>query len=122
MLEKCLGKITPKSFTYEKYNLLMCNFRGKDNALMPNWKYLPVGYHGRSSSIVISGTPVRRPVGQTRPNDAEPPIFDKCKLLDFELETAFFVGKSNPLGTPVSVEEVDQHIFGMVWVFVFITT
>nr|CAH0105034.1 unnamed protein product [Daphnia galeata] len=89
-------------------------FRGKDNALMPNWKYLPVGYHGRSSSIVISGTPVRRPVGQTRPNDAEPPIFDKCKLLDFELETAFFVGKSNPLGTPVSVEEADQHIFGMV--------
>ncbi len=92
----------------------MCNFRDKDNALMPNWKYLPVGYHGHLFDVPL----VRR----DRSNDAEPPIFDKCKLLDFELETAFFVGKSNPLGTPVSVEEVDQHIFGMVWVFVFITT
>ncbi|XP_057370834.1 fumarylacetoacetase-like [Daphnia carinata] len=89
-------------------------FRGKDNALMPNWKYLPVGYHGRSSSIVISGTPIRRPIGQTRPNDAEPPVFDKCKLLDFELETAFFVGKSNSLGSPVPVAEAENHIFGMV--------
>ena len=95
--------------------IIMFNSRGKDNALMPNWKYLPVGYHGRSSSIVVSGTPVRRPIGQTRPNDAEPPVFDKCKLLDFELETAFFVGKSNPLGSPVSMTEADQHIFGMVW-------
>ena len=81
---------------------------------MPNWKYLPVGYHGRSSSIVVSGTSVRRPIGQTRPNDAEPPVFDKCKLLDFELETAFFVGKPNTLGSPISMENADQHIFGMV--------
>merc|ERR1712179_409687 len=66
-------------------------FRGKENALMPNWKHLPVGYHGRSSSVVVSGTPIKRPVGQTRPNDTEPPVFGKCKLLDFELETAFFL-------------------------------
>lgn len=89
-------------------------FRGKDNALMPNWKWLPVGYHGRSSSIVISGTPIRRPIGQTQPNEKESPIFDKCKLLDFELETAFFIGKGNSLGSPVSVQEADRHIFGMV--------
>lgn len=89
-------------------------FRGKANALMPNWKWLPVGYHGRSSSIVVSGTPIRRPIGQTQPNDAEPPIFDKCKLLDFELETAFFIGKGNSLGEPVSVQQAERHIFGMV--------
>jgi len=89
-------------------------FRGKENALMPNWKHLPVGYHGRASSIVVSGTPIKRPVGQTRPNDAEPPVFGPCKLLDFELETAFFVGKGNELGDSVSVENADKHIFGMV--------
>jgi len=89
-------------------------FRGKDNALMPNWKHLPVGYHGRSSSVVVSGTPIRRPVGQTRPNDAEPPVFDKCKLLDFELETAFFVGTANQLGDSVPIENAQDHIFGMV--------
>jgi len=75
---------------------------------------LPVGYHGRSSSIVVSGTPIRRPIGQQQPNDAEPPIFDKCKLLDFELETAFFIGKGNSLGEPVSVQQAERHIFGMV--------
>ncbi len=67
-------------------------FRGKDKALMPNWRHLPVGYHGRASSVVISGTKVRRPNGQTRPADDAPPKFGPCKLLDFELEAAFFVG------------------------------
>ena len=89
-------------------------FRGKENALMPNWKHLPVGYHGRSSSVVISGTPVRRPVGQTRPDDSQPPIFGPCKLLDFELETAFFVGPGNKLSEPISIEQAHEHIFGMV--------
>jgi len=89
-------------------------FRGKENALMPNWKHLPVGYHGRSSSVVISGTPVRRPVGQTRPDDSQPPIFGPCKLLDFELETAFFVGPGNKLGEPIPIEQAHGHIFGMV--------
>ncbi|KAI6657883.1 Fumarylacetoacetate hydrolase domain-containing protein 2A [Oopsacas minuta] len=73
-------------------------FRGPDNALMPNWLHLPVGYHGRSSSVVISGTPIRRPQGQTKPNEAEPPVFGPCKLMDFELEMAFFVGPGNNQG------------------------
>merc|ERR1711970_1588123 len=73
-------------------NLSFVAGRGKDNALMPNWKHLPVGYHGRASSVVVSGTPVRRPNGQTRPVDTEPPKFGPCRLMDFELEMAFFVG------------------------------
>lgn len=89
-------------------------FRGKDNALMPNWKHLPVGYHGRASSIVVSGTPIKRPLGQTRPDDAQPPVFGPSKLMDFELEMAFFVGPSNQLGEPVAIENAQDHIFGMV--------
>ncbi|XP_068415128.1 fumarylacetoacetase isoform X2 [Eschrichtius robustus] len=61
-------------------------FRGTENALMPNWLHLPVGYHGRASSIVVSGTPIRRPMGQMRPDDSKPPVYGACKLLDFELE------------------------------------
>ncbi|CAF0754411.1 unnamed protein product [Brachionus calyciflorus] len=89
-------------------------FRGKENALMPNWLHLPVGYHGRASSVVISGTPVRRPVGQMQPDDTKPPVFGPCKLLDFELEMAFFVGPGNELGQPIPIEKAHEHIFGMV--------
>ncbi|RNA26932.1 fumarylacetoacetase [Brachionus plicatilis] len=89
-------------------------FRGKENALMPNWLHLPVGYHGRASSVVVSGTPVRRPVGQMRPDDTKPPVFGPCKLLDFELEMAFFVGPGNELGQHIPVEKAHEHIFGMV--------
>lgn len=90
-------------------------FRGKENALMPNWKYLPVGYHGRSSSVVVSGTPIRRPRGQTQPTDNEPPVFGPCKLMDFELEMAFFLGGPlNALGDPIPIEKTDEHIFGCV--------
>lgn len=89
-------------------------FRGKDNALMPNWLHLPVGYHGRASSVVVSGTPVRRPLGQSQPDDTKPPVFGPCKLLDFELEMAFFVGPGNNLGEPIPVEKAHEHIFGMV--------
>ncbi|XP_037091463.1 fumarylacetoacetase-like [Pollicipes pollicipes] len=89
-------------------------FRGKENALMPNWKYLPVGYHGRASSVVVSGTPVRRPLGQTRPADDQPPTFGPCRLMDFELEMAFFFGGAgNALGDPVPIERAHEHIFGM---------
>ncbi|XP_078329776.1 fumarylacetoacetase-like [Crassostrea virginica] len=91
-----------------------CMFRGPDNALMPNWTHLPVGYHGRASSIVISGTPIRRPNGQTRPDESQPPVFGPCKLFDFELEMAFFVGPGNKLGEPISIEKAEEHIFGMV--------
>ncbi|KAK3751864.1 hypothetical protein QZH41_009675 [Actinostola sp. cb2023] len=89
-------------------------FRGKDNALMPNWKHLPVGYHGRASSVVISGTSVRRPSGQTRSDDTKPPVFGPCRLLDFEMEMAFFVGPGNNLGEPISASQAQDHIFGMV--------
>lgn len=90
-------------------------FRGKDNALMPNWKHLPVGYHGRASSVVVSGTPIRRPYGQTVAVDGADPTFGPCKLLDIELEVAFFVGgPENPLGERIDVNESYKRIFGFV--------
>lgn len=92
--------------------------RGADNALQPNWTHLPVGYHGRSSSVVVSGTEVTRPQGQVQINREAPKEGSKhspCRLLDFELEMAFFVGgKANPLGKPLTMAEADEHIFGVV--------
>ncbi|KAM5206579.1 fumarylacetoacetase isoform 2-T2 [Hipposideros larvatus] len=89
-------------------------FRGKENALMPNWLHLPVGYHGRASSVVVSGTPIRRPMGQMRPDDSKPPVFGASKLLDVELEMAFFVGPGNKFGEPIPISKAPEHIFGMV--------
>ena len=89
-------------------------FRGKDNALQPNWLHLPVGYHGRASSVVVSGTPVHRPMGQTKADDAEMPSFGPCRLMDFELEMGFFVSQGNDLGSSISIREAEDHIFGMV--------
>ena len=89
-------------------------FRGKENALMPNWTHLPVGYHGRASSVVLSGTKVRRPVGQTKPKDANAPVFGPSKQLDFELEMGLLIGTGNKLGEPISVNHAEKHIFGMV--------
>lgn len=89
-------------------------FRGKDNALMPNWRHLPVGYHGRASSVVVSGMPLHRPCGQSVPDESKPPVFGPCRLLDFELEVAFFVGPGNDLGHPVTMEDAEDHIFGFV--------
>jgi fumarylacetoacetase len=91
-------------------------FRGKENALMPNWLHIPIGYHGRASSIVTSGTNVIRPKGQTKPADAANPLFGPTKQLDFELEMGFFIGPGNPLGEPIAVEKAYEHIFGMVLV------
>uniref|UniRef100_A0A8D0PFU9 Fumarylacetoacetase n=1 Tax=Sus scrofa TaxID=9823 RepID=A0A8D0PFU9_PIG len=89
-------------------------FRGKETALMPNWLHLPVAYHGRASSVVVSGTPIRRPMGQMRPDDSKPPVYGACKLLDMELEMAFFVGPGNKLGEPIPISKAHEHIFGMV--------
>lgn len=89
-------------------------FRDPANALLPNWKHLPVGYHGRASSIVVSGTPIHRPKGQTKADDAAAPGFGPCRLLDFELEMAFITGKSTTLGTSISTAQADDYIFGMV--------
>lgn len=91
-------------------------FRDPENALLPNWLHLPVGYHGRSSSIVISGTDVKRPNGQTMPMGADNPVFGPCKLMDFELEMGCFVGPGNNLGEPISTENADEHLFGLVLV------
>ena len=89
-------------------------FRGPENALMPNWKHIPVGYHGRASSIVVSGTPFHRPKGQTKADDADGPSFGPCRLLDFELEMAFITCKENPLGTSVPTAKAGDYIFGFV--------
>lgn len=90
-----------------------CMFRDPNNALLPNWKYIPVGYHGRASSIIVSGTPVHRPKGQQKPKDDEPPVFGPCKLLDFELEMAFVTYEGKPLGDSITTKEADDYIFGM---------
>ena len=89
-------------------------FRDPENALLPNWLHIPVGYHGRSSTIVPSGIPVHRPYGQTLPNGETTPVFGPSKLVDFELETAFITTDANLMGEPISVEEAEEHIFGMV--------
>ncbi|KAH7715548.1 fumarylacetoacetase [Aphelenchoides avenae] len=90
-------------------------FRGPENALFQNWKWLPVGYHGRASSVVVSGTPIRRPWGQTKADDLAEPTYNPSKLVDFELEMAFFVGgRSTELGEQVPIEKAEEHIFGMV--------
>ena len=89
-------------------------FRDPNNALLPNWAEMPVGYNGRASTVIVSGTDVIRPSGQLKPNADDRPIFSPCKRLDFELETAFVVGKCNNIGQPIAVNEAAEHIFGMV--------
>jgi len=89
-------------------------FRDPKNALLPNWLEIPIGYNGRASSVVVSGTPVRRPNGQTKAPDAARPSFGPCRKLDLELETAFLVGVGSALGEPIAVSEAESHIFGMV--------
>jgi fumarylacetoacetase len=88
-------------------------FRDPDNALLPNWLHLPVGYHGRSSSIIVSGTDIQRPKGQQKPDDG-PPVYGYTKLLDFELEMAFITFDGKVLGQSISTEEAENYIFGMV--------
>jgi len=91
-------------------------FRGKENALMPNWLNLPVGYHGRASSIVSSGTDVRRPLGQMKTPESDTPIFGPSLRFDFELEMGWFIGPGNDLGKSIPVDEAEDHIFGLVLV------
>ncbi len=89
-------------------------FRDPANALLPNWRHMPVAYHGRASSIVVSGTPIHRPKGQTKADDADKPSFGASRLLDFELEMAFVVGRPTRLGQSVATAEAEDYIFGMV--------
>jgi fumarylacetoacetase len=89
-------------------------FRGKENPLMPNWLHLPVAYDARASTIVVSGTNFRRPMGQIKPPEVDCPVYDECQQLDTEIEVAFIIGTPNNFGEPISVEKAPEHIFGMV--------
>ncbi len=89
-------------------------FRDPENALLPNWLRIPIGYHGRSSSIIPSGTPIKRPIGQQKPGDDGVPGFGPSKLVDFELEMAFITTAANDLGKRISVEDAEEYIFGLV--------
>jgi fumarylacetoacetase len=89
-------------------------FRGAENALPPNWLHIPIGYNGRASTVVVSGTDIVRPLGQTRAPDAEMPRFGPSKRLDIELEMGAVVGKASTMGRPVTVQEADDMIFGYV--------
>jgi fumarylacetoacetase len=88
-------------------------FRDPANALLPNWLHIPVGYHGRASSIVVSGTPFHRPKGQIKPVESEPPIYSESKRMDFELEVGFVVGQATELGQTVSTKDAEKYIFGL---------
>jgi fumarylacetoacetase len=85
-----------------------------DNPLLPNYKWVPIGYHGRASSVVVSGTPVVRPAGQVKPPDSEAPVFGPTKRLDYEVELGFVVGTGNRLGAPIGIEDAREHLFGVV--------
>ncbi len=89
-------------------------FRDPENALLPNWSHLPVAYHGRSSTIIPSGVPIYRPIGQTLPKGAEKPVFGPSRLVDFELEMAFITTDANKMGEPIPVAKAEEYIFGVV--------
>ena len=109
-----IGNYTDFYSSYHHAHNVGTMLRGPENALMPNWKWLPVAYHGRASSVVVSGTDMRRPNGQTKPPDAASPSFGPTKSLDFELEMAFLIGPGNSLGEPVQIDRAFDHIFGLV--------
>jgi fumarylacetoacetase len=109
-----IGNYTDFYSSYHHAHNVGTMLRGPENALMPNWKWLPVAYHGRASSVVVSGTEVRRPSGQTKPPDAAEPSFGASKSLDYELEMAFLIGPGSSLGEPVPIDRAMDHIFGLV--------
>lgn len=114
LLPVAIGDYTDFYSSIEHATNVGIMFRGKENALMPNWKHLPVGYHGRSSSIVVSGTDLHRPKGQMQLADGEPPVFGPSRQVDFELEVGFIVGQGNALGDPIPAASVEDHLFGLV--------
>jgi len=116
LLPAAIGDYTDFYSSREHATNVGVMFRGPDNALQPNWLHLPVGYHGRSSSVVVSGTDIRRPMGQTKADDADLPSFGPSRLMDFELEMGFLVGPGNALGKPIPIGDTMEHIFGMVLV------
>ncbi|MBE0424163.1 MAG: fumarylacetoacetase [Lutibacter sp.] len=114
LLPISVGDYTDFYSSKEHANNVGMMFRGADNALMPNWLHMPIGYHGRASSVVVSGTKIRRPYGQMLPNGETQPVFGPTKALDMELETAFITTDVNNLGEPISIDEAHDYIFGMV--------
>lgn len=126
LLPARIGDYTDFYSSYHHAHNVGTMLRGPENALMPNWKWLPVAYHGRASSIVASGAEVRRPHGQTKPPDpplpgtgsavasAPAPVFGPSRSFDYELEAAFFIGQGNALGDPVPIDRATEHIFGLV--------
>ena len=89
-------------------------FRDPSNPLLPNWRHLPVGYHGRASSIIVSGIDIFRPKGQVIPLDSDKPVFTSSKRIDFELEMGYIIGKQSPLGSSITTDDADNYIFGKV--------
>jgi fumarylacetoacetase len=116
LLPAAIGDYTDFYSSREHATNVGVMFRGPDNALQPNWLHLPVGYHGRSSSVVVSGTDLRRPMGQIKADDADSPSYGPSRLMDFELEMGFFVGPGNALGEAIPIADTMEHIFGMVLV------
>ncbi len=109
-----IGNYTDFYSSYHHAHNVGTMLRGPENALMPNWKWLPVAYHGRASSVVVSGTEVRRPQGQIKPPEASAPAFGPTKSLDYELEMALLIGPGNSLGEPVPINRAVDHVFGFV--------
>jgi fumarylacetoacetase len=109
-----IGDYTDFYSSYHHAHNVGTMLRGPENALMPNWKWLPVAYHGRASSIVVSGTDVRRPHGQTKTPEATAPSFGPSRSFDYELESAFLIGPGNALGSSIPVDKATDHIFGLV--------
>ena len=114
LLPARIGDYTDFYSSYHHAHNVGTMLRGPENALMPNWKWLPVAYHGRASSVVVSGTEVKRPRGQTKTPEGSAPVFGPSRSLDFELETAFLIGPGNKLGSPIPIERAEDHIFGIV--------
>jgi fumarylacetoacetase len=114
LLPAAIGDYTDFYSSREHATNVGTMLRGADNALMPNWLHLPVAYHGRASSVVVSGTDVVRPHGQSKPEKADAPVFGPSRSRDFELEMAVFVGPGNGLGQPIPVAEAEDHLFGLV--------
>src|SRR6516165_1166031 len=109
-----IGNYTDFYSSYHHAHNVGTMLRGPENALMPNWKWLPVAYHGRASSVVVSDTEVRRPSGQTKAPDAAAPTFGPSKSFDYELEMAFLIGPGNSLGSSIPIDRATDHIFGLV--------
>lgn len=117
MLPASIGDYTDFYSSREHATNVGVMFRPTEAPLKPNWLHLPVGYHGRASSVVVSGTPIRRPCGQLQKDakDAtQGSVYGKCRLMDFELEMGFFIGKGNKMGEPIDIEDANDHLFGAV--------